>query len=195
MNQSISLKKSSSLTDLLRDASCPALYQFAGIVGFALLTALGAQIRIYIWEVPFTLQTLFVYGSGLFLGSRNASISMLLYLALGLFLPVYAGDGYGIAYLMAASSVGYLIAFPFVAYLVGWMSSEERGFKQSLLSIIAGSLLLFAFGVTFLHFSLGALGDASWMTSIEKGWLRFIPADLAKIMLVAVLYQGSRKLF
>lgn len=191
MNQSISLKKTGSLTDLLRDASCPAVYQFAGIVGFALLTALGAQVRIYLWEVPFTLQTLFVYGSGLFLGSRNASISMLLYLSLGLFLPVYAGDGYGIAYLLAASSVGYLIAFPFVAALVGWISSEDRGFKQSLLSIVAGSLLLFAFGVTFLHF---ALGDASWMTSIEKGWLRFIPADLAKIMLVAVLYQGSRKL-
>ncbi len=51
--------------DALRQEQASAAVQVLGIVGFALLTALGAQVRIYLWEVPITLQTLFVYGSGL----------------------------------------------------------------------------------------------------------------------------------
>ena len=42
---------------------------------FAALTALGAQVRIYLWEVPITLQTIFVYGGGLCLGARNGFLS------------------------------------------------------------------------------------------------------------------------
>ena len=51
--------------DALRQERAAAVVQVLGIVGFALLTALGAQVRIYLWEVPITMQTLFVYGSGL----------------------------------------------------------------------------------------------------------------------------------
>ena len=94
----------SASVDLLRSDRASVLTQAAGIVGFALLAILGAQVRIYLWEVPITLQTLAVYGSGLFLGWRNGTLSMLLYLTLGLFFPVFAGDGYGPAYLFGAAS-------------------------------------------------------------------------------------------
>ena len=83
----------SASVDLLRSDRASVLTQAAGIVGFALLAVLGAQVRIYLWEVPITLQTLAVYGSGLFLGWRNGTLSMLLYLTLGLFFPVFAGEG------------------------------------------------------------------------------------------------------
>ena len=86
--------------DALRQEHASAAVQVLGIVGFALLAALGAQVRIYLWEVPITMQTLFVYGSGLYLGWRNGMLAMLLYLALGLVFPVYAGDGFGPAYLI-----------------------------------------------------------------------------------------------
>ena len=66
--------------DALRNADASLGLQIAGIVGFALLTALGSQVRLYIWEVPFTLQTLAVYGSGLYLGARNGLLAELMYL-------------------------------------------------------------------------------------------------------------------
>ena len=80
-----------SLIDALRGERASTLVQALGIVGFALLTAAGAQVRIYLWEVPFTLQTLFVFGSGLFLGARNGMFAQLLYLAMGLFAPGVCG--------------------------------------------------------------------------------------------------------
>ncbi|MGB0649700.1 MAG: biotin transporter BioY [Rhodothermales bacterium] len=181
-----------STLDDLRSGSASAGVQVAGIVGFALFTALGAQFRLYLWEVPFTLQTLAVYGSGLYLGWRNGLLAQGLYLMLGLFLPVYAGDGFGPAYLFGAVSAGYLLAYPLSAALVGFISKRYNGLTGSVVSMIAGSLVLFTLGVTWLHY---AADHVTWFESIDKGWLRFAPVDLAKILAVALLYQGSRSLF
>src|SRR5688572_14455352 len=86
--------------DRLRpEAGAEALTQTLGVVAFAALAALGAQveIRLPLWEVPITLQTVAVYGAGLLLGGRNGMLAMLLYLAAGLALPVYAGGAAGAA--------------------------------------------------------------------------------------------------
>lgn len=181
-----------STIDDLRSGSASTGIQVAGIVGFALLAALGAQFRLYIWEVPFTLQTFAVYGSGLYLGWRNGLLSMGLYLLIGLFLPVYAGDSFGPAYLFGAVSAGYLLAYPLSAAMVGFVSKRFNGLTGSVLSMIAGSVVLFTLGVTWLHY---AADHVTWFESIDKGWLRFAPVDLAKILAVALLYQGSRTLF
>lgn len=179
-----------SAIDSLRAHDASFALQALSIIGFALLTALGAQVRIYIWEVPFTLQTLSVYASGLYLGWRNGLASQVLYLVLGLFLPVYAGDGFGMSYLVSAVSAGYLLALPLSAAVAGFLSSRWNGPTGSLLSLIAASLVLFAGGVTWLHY---AADHATWLESIEKGWLRFIPVDLAKILLVSLVYSGTRR--
>ena len=180
-----------STLDALRSNSASAGVQLAGIVGFALLTALGAQFRLYLWEVPFTLQTLAVYGSGLYLGWRNGLLAQGLYLALGLFLPVYAGEGFGPAYLFGAVSAGYLLAYPLSSALVGFLSGRLTGVTGTIISMIAGSLVLFTLGVAWLHYTAD---HTTWFESIDKGWLRFAPVDLAKILGVALLYQGSRAL-
>lgn len=180
-----------ALVDALRQERASAATQVAGIVAFALLTALGAQARIYLWEVPFTLQTLAIYGSGLYLGWRGGLLAQLLYLALGLVLPVYAGDGVGLAYLFTAPSAGYILAAPAVAALVGLLSRRWNTLAGSTLAMAAGAAVVFACGVAWLHF---AAGHATWMESIDKGFLRFIPIDLAKIMLAGLLYSGTRRL-
>ncbi len=180
-----------SLIDALREERASTLVQALGIVGFALLTALGAQLRVYLWEVPFTLQTLFVFGSGLFLGARNGMLAQLLYLALGLFAPVFAGDGYGLSYLVGAVSAGYLLGYPLAALAVGRLSRKWNTLPGSGLAMLIGSLVFFATGVVWLHY---AADHATWIESIDKGFVRFIPADLAKVALVAMLYSGTRRL-
>ncbi len=180
-----------STIDDLRSGTATVTTQLVAIVGFAALTAVGAQFRIYIWEVPFTLQTLAVYGSGLFLGWRNGLLAQGLYILLGLFLPVYAGDGFGAAYLFGAVSAGYLLAYPLSAAAIGFVSKRWNGLTGSVLSMIAGSLVLFTLGVTWLHYTAD---HVTWFESIDKGWLRFAPVDLAKILLVGLVYQGTRSL-
>ena len=90
---------SAASVDRLRAGDAPLALQAALVVGTALLTGLLAQfeLRVYLWEVPLTLQSIAVYGAGLFLGWRTGALAMLLYLALGLVLPMYAGGGSGLA--------------------------------------------------------------------------------------------------
>ncbi len=176
--------------DLIRQEHASALQQVLGIVGFALLTALGAHVRIYLWEVPFTLQTVAIYGSGLYLGWRNGMLAQLLYLVMGLFMPVFAGDSFGVAYLMGAASAGYLLAAPVSAAIIGALSKRWNTLAGSTLTMLAGSLALFTLGVIWLHF---AAGHATWFESIDKGWLRFIPVDLAKILFLSLVYTGTRR--
>lgn len=183
-----------SIVDRLRADDASAVLQAVGVVGFALLTAIAAQFsfRIYLWEVPITLQTLAVYGSGLYLGSRNGFLAQLLYLTIGMFFPVFVGDGHGISYFLAALSGGYLISYPFAAAAVGALSKKWRSLSGSTLSMLAGSAIIFTFGVTWLHF---AADHATWMESLDKGFLRFVLIDFVKILSLGLLYTGTRSIF
>ena len=176
--------------DALTPERASVLVQVFAISFFAVATALGAQVRIYLWEIPITLQTLFVYGSGLMLGARNASISMLLYLFMGLFFPVYAGSGHGLTYLTTAVSAGYLFGMPLSAYVIGHFGSRKQTLSGSIIAVIAGSLVLFTCGVAWLHY---AAAHTSWWYSIEVGWLRFIGFDAAKVLLISLTYGSLRR--
>ncbi|TDI70545.1 MAG: biotin transporter BioY [Bacteroidetes bacterium] len=182
--------KPASAVDVLRSPDATLTLQVLGIVGFALLTAAGSQVRLYVWEVPFTLQTLAVYGSGLFLGWRSGLLAQLLYLSIGLFLPVFAGPEFGITFLLTGVTVGYLIGFPLAAMVAGFVSKTWNGSIGSFLSLLSGSVVLFTVGVTWLHY---AAGHSSWFHSIDIGWLRFVGVDLAKILLVSMIYTGTRR--
>ena len=176
--------------DRLRADDASLALRAALVVGTALLTGLLAQfeLRIYLWEVPLTLQTLAVYGAGLFLGWRTGALAMLLYLALGLVLPMYAGGGTGLGHLLGAS-VGYLVAFPLVALVAGRITEADRGVGRSLLALVAGSVVLFTCGVVGLHVA----ADMAWADAAVNGWLRFVPWDLTKVALVASLYAAARR--
>jgi biotin transport system substrate-specific component len=179
-----------AVVDRLRSAEASGTMQAASVVSFALLTAAAAQAQFYLWEVPITLQTAAVYGSGLFLGWRNGFLAQLLYLTLGLFLPVFAGEGFGPAYLLAAASAGYLMAAPLGAAVTGWLSENWNSLTGSMVAMAVGALVVFSLGVVWLHY---AAGHPTWFESIDKGFLRFIPIDLAKIVGVSVLYSGIRR--
>ena len=90
------LSRRTPLADVLSRSDASVGMQVAGIVGFAALAALGAHAKVYLWEVPITLQTGAVYGAGLVLGGRNGVLAMALYLAAGLVLPIFAGGASGL---------------------------------------------------------------------------------------------------
>ncbi len=175
-----------------RDRRFSFLPQIAFILLFTLLTIIGAKIKISVYEIPFTLQTLAVYSSGLFLGWRDGILSQLFYLALGIFLPVFAGDGAGWEYITGSVSSGYLLAFPMVAGVVGALSRHRQTFWGKLLAVECGSLVLFACGVFWLHV---AAAHVTWGESLQKGWLNLLPVDLLKVILSVAIYSMIPKQF
>ena len=194
MMNALSLQSArSTLVDRLREEEASLLLQGIGVTGFALLTVFAAQMefRLYLWEVPITLQNAAVYASGLYLGARNGMLAQLLYLALGLFFPVFVGDGHGIEYFTGAVTAGYLVSYPLAAAVVGALSRRWKSLSGSTLSMVLGAGLVFGIGVVWLHY---AAGHGTWMESIDKGFLRFVVIDLVKILAVGLLYSGTRSL-
>jgi len=119
--------KNNSLLTILTNVRSSELFW---IVTFSILTALSAQVAVPTQPVPFTLQTMLVLLSGAFLGSRNGAYSQILYLVIGVIgVPVFAGFTFGVAKLFGPTG-GYLLTFPFAAFLVGYILEKKNIFLQ-----------------------------------------------------------------
>ena len=155
---------------------------FSGFVG------LTAQVEIPLWPVPLTLQTLGVFFTGAVLGGRRGALALLLYLAEGAAgLPVFAGGASGGTHVLGPTG-GYLAGFVFAAGVVGLLA--ERGWDRQLvwtmLAMVVGNLVVYAFGVAWLAILLSDIG-----TALIQGMLVFMPGDLVKIAIAALALPGS----
>lgn len=152
------------------------------VIGFALLTALAAQITIPLsWTpVPLTGTTFAVLLAGATLGWRAGGASQLLYVALGLVgLPFYQGGESGWTYATGATG-GYLVGFVVAAALVGLLAErhQDRSLLTSIPAMLAGTAVIYLLGVTWL----GHVLDAGATTALEKGLLPFVIGDSLKLV-------------
>jgi biotin transport system substrate-specific component len=166
----------------------------AGIViGASLFIALCARVTVPLpfTPVPLTLQNFGVLAVALTLGSRRGFAALALYLAEGAAgLPVFnpAGPG-GVAQLFGVTG-GFLMAYPFVAFVAGWIYERtSRRFGWAALAGLAGEVILFAGGLGWL-FTL----THSFSQAIRWGLYWFVFAEVIKIMLAAGTASGWNKL-
>jgi len=173
-----------TVTSLTKSATVAK--EVAQILGFAALTALGAQIEIPLYTVPMTMQTAAVLAAGVFAGARAGAISQVLYLVSGFFLPVYAGGAMGVMHLFGATG-GYLIAFPIAAWLAGVLTTtHEKNVVRTFASVFVASLVIFALGATWLKVSQ----QLPWELALTHGAYPFLIGDVLKCALVSASAWG-----
>jgi len=182
--------KTESLSKYLSLTSDHSVARLFWIVTFAILTAIAAQIEIPLNPVPLTLQTFFVLLSGAFLGKKGGFLSMSIYLLLGLIgLPVFAGGGFGFHSLIGPTG-GYLLAFPFAAFVIGYLVSLKRGRIYIILWMAMGLLIIFTLGTVQLNFAY----LHNWNASLNAGLLAFSVWDVVKLAAASSIYsQFSEK--
>ncbi len=183
------MQKTATQTLSRHDRGLEWAQQITLVVGASLFVALCAQVTLPLLftPVPLTLQNFGVLLVGLTLGSRRGFAALALYLvegAVGIRVFNPAGHG-GVAQLFGVTG-GYLLAYPFVAALAGWIM--ERGKKSFARAAIAGLLsevVLFAVGiswlVTFTH---------SFAQAIRFGLYWFVFAEVIKVMSAAGIAAG-----
>ncbi len=140
------------------------LRDVALVIGFALLTAAAAQIKIPLGFTPVSItgQTFAVLLAGATLGPVRGAASQGLYVLLGAVgLPFYADGNSGIFNSEAQGlelipTFGYLVGFIAAAYVVGLMAArhQDRSILSAVPAFLAGSVIIYAFGATFLAYSL-----------------------------------------
>jgi biotin transport system substrate-specific component len=191
--------KAETLTGALL-APLNAARSFALVVAFSLLTALAAQIAIPLpfTPVPITGQVFAVLLTGALLGSRLGALAMIAYLIEGASgLPFFYGGRGGAAHLLFSPTAGYLWAYPFAAFVTGFLA--ERGWDRRYFSAVAAMAL----GSVVILFG-GWLGMVRFMPAgqaFAQGVAPFVVGDIVKIALAAAVLpsgwalvrrQGSR---
>ena len=163
------------------------------IAAGSLLLALLAQLSLPLpfTPVPLTGQTFGVLLVGAALGSRRGAYSLILYVLEGVLgLPFFAGGASG-WHVLSGATAGYLFGFVVAAYVIGLLAERglERTLRTSFVPFLAGTLVIYLFGVAWLALVLGSLGRA-----IIAGLLPFLIGDLIKLILAALALPAAWKL-
>jgi biotin transport system substrate-specific component len=160
------------------------LRQVALVVGASLFVALCAHIAIPLpgTPVPLTVQNFAVLLVGLLLGSRRGFAALALYLAEGAMgMPVFSplGPG-GIAQLLGPTG-GFLLAYPLVAWLAGFvMERGRKNFARAAVGGLLGEVVLFTGGLSWLAVLTHSVAQA-----FRWGLYWFLFAEVIKVMMAA----------
>ncbi|MDE5616376.1 MAG: biotin transporter BioY [Clostridia bacterium] len=150
---------------------------------FIAFMIISAFISIPIGTIKITMQFLVANVCALLLGKKWGTISLVLYLALGLIgLPIFSSGG-GPAYVLQPS-FGYIIGFAIGGFFAAWYR-EKRGkytFSTYMIASLINLVIMDIFGTVY-----GAVIMYGYMHSSMGVWaffvaflLPFIPIDIAK---------------
>lgn len=159
----------------------------------SILLAVSAQVSIPVQPVPFTLQTLALLLIGAAYGPWLGAATLLLYLAEGAAgLPVF--QGFKSVY-QVYFSAGYLVAYPFAAFIAGWFTRNNRnmGFvpalATTLVAFLAADALVFALGYAWLANLIGT--EKAWAGGVAP----FLLWDAVKVATAALITTGAWRTF
>jgi biotin transport system substrate-specific component len=187
------------------DAAQPSFgIRALSVAFFTLLTAAAAQISVPLpfTQVPFTFQPVIVLLAGLTLGSRLGLTSQVLYLAAGIAgLPVFAASATlapGVLRLLGPTG-GYLMAYPFVAFLVGYLAERGLGrrYATSVIAMLIGLAAIYTAGALWLGLFArvgGASAAIGLRTAVVTGVVPFILADVIKVIAAAAVVPAMWRL-
>ncbi len=163
-------------------------------VGGSLLLWASARLQVPFYPVPMTMQTFVVLMIGAAYGWRLGAATLALYLLQGaLGMPVFAGTpekGIGLAYMVGPTG-GYLVGYVAAAAVTGALAGRgwDRRVSTTLLSMLAGTAVIYAFGIGWLGTVVG------WDKPVLAwGLTPFLLGDLLKLALAAAVLPAAWRL-
>lgn len=148
----------------------------------AVLCVLG-PLSVPVGPIPLSLATLVIYLSVYLLGWKWGTVSVLVYLLIGMAgVPVFSGFAGGLGRLLGPTG-GYLVGYLPLAALSGLGVQYGRNRWLHALAMAGGTVVLYALGTAWFCIQGGfALGEA-----LAKCVWIFIPGDVVKMAAAAVL--------
>lgn len=155
----------------------------------AALMCICGPLSVPIGPVPISLTNLVLYFCLFILGTKNTTLSFIVYLLLGLVgLPVFSGFSGGFGKL-AGPTGGYLIGFIPMVIIAGLIMYKFRLQPViSVLAMIAGTLVAYLFGTIWFVFQ--AQCEISYALSVCV--FPFIPFDIAKMVIATIIGKAVR---
>ena len=158
------------------------------LVLIAMMTAITCilaplSIPIPVSPVPLSLTNLVLLISVYILGWKDASISFIIYLLLGLAgLPVFSGFSGGLGKI-AGPTGGYLAGFIFMTVIAGLAVDIFSGKRlPAVIGMALGTAVAYAFGTAWLAIQM----DLTFISALSIGVLPYLAGDTLKIILAVI---------
>ena len=175
------------------------------IAMFAALMCICAWIAVpspFAPGVSFTLQTFAIILTGLVLSPADAMLSSLIYLMLGIIaLPVF--QNFTTLYSkIGAPSGGYIIGFMIAPVLISLCRTwSEKTFtdsdKKKTAIIVTNTIIAIVLGILVIDvpgvIQYKIVSNSPWNVSIMLGAVSFMPTDLIKCVLAAIVAISLKK--
>jgi len=146
------------------------------LVAIALMTAVIcvlAPLSLPIGPVPISMATLVLFLSIYVLGWKKATISVCLYILLGLVgVPVFSG-----------ATGGYIVGYIPMVALAGFLMSKSDKWWLHLLAMVAGEVVLYLIGTVWFCVQAGKTASAALAICVYP----FIPLDIVKMVIVVLI--------
>jgi len=159
---------------------------------FPAMMAATAGISIPIGSLPpLTLQTFFVFMAGLLLGPKMGSISMMIYVLMGVIgLPVFSQFRGGFDVIMSGSG-GFIIGFILSALFIGFMKNVKiinSNFNYIFIILLIGNALIYMCGAAYISYLLNIS-----IASIIATFTPYLLGDILKILGALYVYSRIRE--
>lgn len=169
---------------------------------FAALIAIGAFIKVDIplpmYTMHFTFQWFFVLMAGFLLGAKLATVSVIVYLSIGLVgVPVFAAGG-GPAYIFRPG-FGFLLGFVLAAFIIGTIT-EKVGKNHKgmfLMASVAGMVTYYTIGAIYFYCmnNFYAATPVSWSVVVVEYCLITSAPDFILCVLATAFSLKLRPVF
>jgi biotin transport system substrate-specific component len=157
---------------------------------FVALMAIGANITSFIpfmvvGGVPITLQTFFAILTGAILGSRLGSITMTIYMLVGLVgAPVFAKFGAGPSTIFSPT-FGFIVSYIFTAYVIGKIVEKKKSVSAFVFASLIGMAVNYLFGTNWMYFAYKLWAAAPDGFTYKMAWLWMV-LPLPKDIILAI---------
>ena len=165
----------------------------------ALMAMMTALMAVCAWitvpmTIPFTMQTFGVFMALLALGGAKGTLTIALYILLGLAgAPVFSGFGAGPA-VLAGPTGGYIAGFLLTGLLYWLLPRARRKTKGKAALLLGGLLLCYAFGTAWFSIVMNGRGTPmGFFHAIGLCVAPYVLPDLLKLLLALQLSERLRR--
>ena len=160
------------------------------VLGASVIIALFAPVSIPLpfTPIPISTQAHVILLLAAWLGSKRATMAVLLHLSYGAMgLPVFAGGATGILTL-AGPRGGCLLGFLVAAFITGYIVErlKNRSSARVFAAMGVGNLVIYFFGIPWLARFVG------WQGAFLLGMAPFVIGDLFKLLVASKVFKSVR---
>ena len=159
------------------------IHRMSLIALFAALMCILAPISIPVGIVPITLANLVVFLSVLLLGTKDGTLSCLVYILIGILgLPVFSNFASGLEVLLGPTG-GYIFGYILTCLVSGIFVEKCKNKKIKIIGLVLGLVILYLVGTLWYSY----ITKMDFFVSLLVCVVPFVIIDVVKIIIALLL--------